>query len=84
MQGFDLDFRNGNAVFFPRGVPEDAVRRWNSEANKALKDPKFDERYFAPMATTASGGTPADLAEIVKSARVTAAELVRIAKLKLD
>jgi len=36
------------------------------------------------MATTANGGTPGELAKIVHAARVTAAELVKIARLRLD
>lgn len=83
-QGYDLDFRNWNAMFFQRGVASESVRRWNTEANKLLKDAKFDQRYFAPMALSASGGTPEELWEIVRSARATAAELVKLAKLKLD
>ncbi len=83
-QGYDLDFRNWNSIFFQRGVPPEAIRRLNTEANIVLRDPKFDERYFAPMATTASGGSPEELAEIVRAARVTAAELVKISKLRLD
>ncbi len=83
-QGFDLDFRNWNAMFFQRGVPGEALQRWNLEANRLLGDPKFGERYFSPMALTASGGTAEELAAIVKAARATALELVRISKLKLD
>jgi len=83
-QGYDLDFRNWNAVFFQRGAPGEAVRRWNAELNRIVRDPKFEQRYLAPVSLSASGGTPEELAEITRSSRITAAELVRISKLKLD
>jgi tripartite-type tricarboxylate transporter receptor subunit TctC len=83
-QGFDLDFRNWNALFFQKAVPEDIVRRWNAESNRIVRDAKFEERFLTPASLSASGGTPAELAEIVRSTRATAAELVRIAKLKLE
>ena len=83
-QGYDLDFRNWNALFFQRGVADDIVRRWNAESNKILRDPKFEERFLRPVSLSASGGTPEELAQIMRTSRVTAAELVRISKLKLE
>lgn len=82
-QGFELDFRNWNGVFFQRAATGEIVRRWNAEVNKLLADPKFTEKYLAPMAVTASGGTPQDFANFIKSDRATAAELVKLAKMKL-
>jgi tripartite-type tricarboxylate transporter receptor subunit TctC len=82
-QGYDIDFQNWNAVFFQRGVPDEAVRRWNAELNKIVRDPKFEGRFLAPASLSASGGTPEELAQIVRKSRATAAELVRLAKLKL-
>jgi tripartite-type tricarboxylate transporter receptor subunit TctC len=83
-QGFELDFRNWNAMFYQRGVPAEIVKRLNTAANGVLHDAAFDRKYFAPMAGAASGGSPEDLAEIVRQQRATGAELVRIAKLKLE
>jgi tripartite-type tricarboxylate transporter receptor subunit TctC len=83
-QGYDLDFRNWLGLFFQRGVPGEIVRRWNAEANKLLGDARFVEKYFYPMAVTATGGTPEELAAFLKLNRATAAELAKIANLKLD
>ncbi len=83
-QGYDLDFRNWNAVFFQHGAPDEAVRRWNTEVNRIVRNASFEERYLAPVSLSASGGTPQDLAEITRTSRATAAELVRISNLKLD
>ena len=83
-QGYDLDFRNWLGLFFQRGISNDIVRRWNADVNKLLSDTKFVEKYFYPMAVTATGGTPEGLAAFLKTNRATAAELAKIANLKLD
>jgi tripartite-type tricarboxylate transporter receptor subunit TctC len=82
-QGFELDSRNWNGVFFQKAVPADIVRRWNTDVNKLLADPKIAERYFAPMAVTVSGGTPEWFANFIRTDRATAAELVKLANMKL-
>jgi tripartite-type tricarboxylate transporter receptor subunit TctC len=82
-QGFDLDFRNWNGLFFQRAVPADIVRRWNTEANKLLATRAFVERYLMPMAVTPSGGSPEEFARFIKADSATAAELVKLARLKL-
>lgn len=83
-QGYELDFRNWVALYFPRGTPAEFARRWNAEVNKLLTDPQIVERYFAPQAVTPAGGTPEDLAGFAKAARAAGAELARIANLRLD
>jgi tripartite-type tricarboxylate transporter receptor subunit TctC len=83
-QGYELDFRNWNGVFFQKAVPGEMVRRWNAEVNKLLKDPRFEEKYLAAMAVTPSGGTPEDFVAFIRSDRATAAELVKLANLKLQ
>ena len=82
-QGLDLDFRNWNGLFFQKAVSPEIARRWNTEVNKLLADAKFVDRYFAPMAVTASGGTPEWFGNFIKSDRVTAGELVKLANMKL-
>lgn len=82
-QGYGLDFRNWNGVFFQKAVSADVVRRWNVEINKLLADRNFVEKYFAPMAVTPSGGPPEWFVNFIKSDRATAAELVKLANLKL-
>ena len=36
-QGFDLDFRNWNAIFFQRGVATEIIQRWNQESNRIVQ-----------------------------------------------
>jgi len=83
-QGFDLDFRNWLGIFLPRNAPEAIVRRWNSEVNRLVKDPKFTDKFFAPMALTPTGGTVEEFVEYMKRDRATSAELAKIANLRLD
>jgi tripartite-type tricarboxylate transporter receptor subunit TctC len=83
-QGYELDFRNWLALYFPRATPQEFVRRWNAEVNRLLADPQIEERYFAPQAVTPAGGSPEDLAAFAKAARQAGAELAKIANLKLD
>jgi tripartite-type tricarboxylate transporter receptor subunit TctC len=83
-QGYDLDFRNWNGLFFQRAVAADIVRRWNAEVNRLLADNRFQERYLAPLAVTAAGGSPEEFMAFIQRDRVTAQELVRLANLKLQ
>ena len=83
-QGFDLDFRNWLALFFPRGVPADIVRRWNGEVNRLLADKGFADKTMAALAVTAAGGSPEDLARVLDEKRRLGAELTKIANLRFD
>ena len=83
-QGYELDFRNWFALFFPKDTGAEPVQRWNTEVNKLLAERSFTEKYFASAAMTPTGGTPADLAAIARASRKVGAELVNIAKLKFE
>ncbi|MCC6472427.1 MAG: tripartite tricarboxylate transporter substrate binding protein [Burkholderiales bacterium] len=83
-QGYDLDFRNWVAVFLPAKAPEAIIRRWNSEVNRLVKDPAWTARYFQPMALTPTGGTVEEFLAFMKRDLAQSAELVKIAKLRLD
>ena len=83
-QGFDLDFRNWNALFFQRGVAADIVQRWNTESNKIVRDAKWEEKFLRPTSLSASGGTPDELAQIVRSSQATALELVKLARIRFE
>jgi tripartite-type tricarboxylate transporter receptor subunit TctC len=83
-QGYDLDFRNWTALWFPKGTPAEFVKRWNTEVNKLLVDKEFVGKVMATLALTPTGGTPEDLSAVLESKRKTGAELARIAKLKFD
>ncbi|MFM9971587.1 MAG: Bug family tripartite tricarboxylate transporter substrate binding protein [Burkholderiales bacterium] len=83
-QGYDLDFRNWNAIFFQRGVSNDIIQRWNAESNKIVRDKAWEEKFLRPASLSSSGGTVEDLAQIVRTSQATAVELVKLAKLKFE
>ena len=83
-QGYDLDFRNWIALYFPRATPNEAVRAWNLEVNRIMADARFVEKFFVPQSVTPAGGTPEDLSVFARLNRQTAAELAKIANLKFD
>ncbi len=83
-QGYDLDFRNWIGVLLPRGASSETVRRLNADFNRLLADPKFTDRYLTSMGVTPTGGTTEEFAAFLKTNRETAAELAKIAKLRLD
>ncbi len=82
--GYELDFRNWIALYFPRGVSSEAVRAWNLEVNRIMADARFVEKFFVPQSVTPAGGTPEDLNVFARLNRQTAAELAKIANLKFD
>jgi tripartite-type tricarboxylate transporter receptor subunit TctC len=82
--GYELDFRNWIALYFPRGAPTEAVRAWNVEVNRIMADARFVEKFFLPQSVTPAGGTPDDLSAFARANRQTAAELAKIANLKFD
>ncbi|MFM9969475.1 MAG: Bug family tripartite tricarboxylate transporter substrate binding protein [Burkholderiales bacterium] len=83
-QGFELDFRNWLALVAPPGTNNEAVRRWNTEANRLLNDSGFVSKVMGAQAMIATGGTPEDLAATIQEKRKVAAELTKIANLKYD
>lgn len=82
--GYELDFRNWIALYFPRATPNEAVRAWNLEVNRIMADARFVEKFFVPQSVTPAGGTPEDLSLFARLNRQTAAELAKIANLKFD
>ncbi|MFN0303054.1 MAG: Bug family tripartite tricarboxylate transporter substrate binding protein [Burkholderiales bacterium] len=83
-QGYDLDFRNWLAFYFPRGVPGEPVRRWNVEVNRVIADPAFVQRFLTTLGVTPAGGSPEALAAFARKSRATGAELAKIANLRFD
>jgi len=83
-QGFDLNFRNWLALYFPAGTPAEIARRWNAEVNRLLADRTWVERFITSQAVTATGGTPEFLVAYLKSNREMARELVKLANLRFD
>lgn len=83
-QGYDLDFRNWNAIFFQKNVSSDIIQRWNAESNRIVRDSQWEEKFLRPASLSSSGGSPDDLAQIVRKSQATAAELVKLAKLRFE
>jgi tripartite-type tricarboxylate transporter receptor subunit TctC len=83
-QGYDLEFRNWLALYFPQGTPGEIARRWNTEVNKLVGDRAWSDRYVVSQAVTPTGGTPEFLVNYLRRNREMARELVKIANLKLD
>jgi tripartite-type tricarboxylate transporter receptor subunit TctC len=64
LPGFDpYDWK---AILGPKGVPQEVVSRLNTEINGILKEKEFATVLEAD-GSTALGGTPADLAALIKS-----------------
>jgi tripartite-type tricarboxylate transporter receptor subunit TctC len=57
-----------NAFYVPKGTPPEAVATLNKAANVALKDPEVAKR-FATVASEPIGGSPEQLASMIKSDR---------------
>jgi tripartite-type tricarboxylate transporter receptor subunit TctC len=55
-----------NALFAPKGTPEEAIQRLNQEALKALADPGLQEK-FKGFSAEIVGSSPAALTEHVKA-----------------
>ena len=71
------------AVFVPAGTPAEIVARLNAEIGKALADPGIRERY-AQAALEPVGGTPADLARLLRSDYDKYARLIRELDIRIE
>lgn len=79
--GFDANF--WIALTAPRGVPNEAVQRVNSELNSVLKDPEIGKQ-FAVQGASPVGGTPAQLGEFIKNDIATWIRVIREANIKVQ
>ena len=68
----------------PRATPREAVSRWNNEINKLLKEPAFVDKIMTQQAMTGGGGTPEDLAAVLKRKMALGGELAKLVNLKYD
>jgi tripartite-type tricarboxylate transporter receptor subunit TctC len=68
-QGVDAQAYSWNAVFLPKGAPDDLVKKLNAAAMEAMKMPEFRERMEGLGAQVVSNdrATPEYLASFVKS-----------------
>jgi tripartite-type tricarboxylate transporter receptor subunit TctC len=72
----DIEYDQWFAVLVPAGTPADIVSRLNSEFRKALADPDVIAR-LAQHAQEPTGGSPEDLAAIMKAESEKYARLVK-------
>jgi tripartite-type tricarboxylate transporter receptor subunit TctC len=83
-QGFELDFRNWLAFFFPPGTSTEYAKRWNGEINKLIADKAWVAKVTGAEAILLTGGTPEELAATLRAKSKVGAELAKIANLKYD
>ena len=83
-QGVDFKAQLWQALFAPRGTPVAAINTMNTAINEVLRDPAFVAKHMTPGGYTVTGGTPADLAEIVRSDSVEWGVVAKALNLKLD
>jgi tripartite-type tricarboxylate transporter receptor subunit TctC len=83
-QGYDLDFRNWVAYYFPPATPMPLARRWNAEVNKLLADRAFTDKHLAPLSVSPGGGSPEDLAAFGKASAKVGEQLAKMSNLKFD
>ena len=79
--GVDIQLIGWNAFYVPRGTPADVVSTLNQAANEALKDAELRKR-FATVASEPIGGSPADLANVIKTDRAKYEPMIRALGLK--
>lgn len=70
-------------AFVPAGTPPGIVARLNAEIGKALADPRIRERY-AQAALEPVGGTPEDLARLVRGDYDKYSRLIRELNIRLE
>jgi len=70
------------AIIGPKGLPKDIAARWNAEINRLLKLPDIKE-VMAASGLEIVGGTPAHLADVLKSDVAKWREVVKRAGIKL-
>ncbi len=79
--GFDANF--WIALVGPRGMPNEAVQRLNSELNAVLKDAEIGKQ-FASQGASPVGGTPAQLGEFIKNDIAIWIRVIRDASIKVQ
>ena len=79
----DFEARNWIALFAPRGMPEEAVQRLNTEINRIVQLPGMRER-FAGVGAEPMQGTPKQWAAYVHDEVAKWAKVVKAAGVRLD
>ena len=79
----DLVIEQWLGVFAPAGTPADIVARLNGEIGKALAEPTLRERY-AQAALEPVGGTPAEMARLLRADYDKYGKLIKELNIKLE
>ena len=80
--GIDMDFRGWVGAFAPVGISRDIVTRLNTEINKVLANPEFNEKYLVPGSVEFKPTKPEEFGRFLKVDRELAARLTKLAKVK--
>jgi tripartite-type tricarboxylate transporter receptor subunit TctC len=72
-----------NAVFAPAGTPKEIIDRLNHELNAILQSPET-RKYFAEQGGEAGGGTPRELADLVRSETAKWSKVVKESGARVD
>ena len=79
----EMDFINWFGMFAPIGTPEPIVARISSELDKAAKTPEL-QTHMLKLALRAHGGTPAELAAMLRKDYDRYGKMVRDLKIRMD
>lgn len=83
-QGVEFKAQLWQALFAPKGTPPAAIQTINAAVNEILRDPAFVARSMAPGGYSVTGGTPAELDEIVRQDGSEWGALAKSLNLRLD
>ena len=81
--GIDVTLVGWNAFYVPRGTPPEVIAVLNRAANEALKDPEL-RRKLGTVASEPIGGSPAELANMIRTDRVKWEKNIRALGLKAN
>lgn len=83
-QGIDPQLRNWFGVFAPARTPRPIIERLNAEFVKAMRDPRFQEKFLKAQAFDAVGNSPEEFAEFLKLDRANAKQVVKMTGIHLE
>ncbi len=81
LKGFDVG--NWFGIYGPRGVPADVVAKINGAFNHALQEPQLLKRLSA-LGATPTGGTPRQLADMVRADTARWSKLIRDRQIAIE
>ncbi len=71
-------------LFAPRATPPEIVGKINADVQRILADPAFQERFLNPQMLEPMTGSPAQLAEAIKTDTEKWGKVIRDANLKVE